>query len=67
MTPQTDLFEFESDEGTQELTDAERDVWENIENGPHGPREYARKTNRSPGTIGNLLSRAWEKKGGKQR
>jgi DNA-binding CsgD family transcriptional regulator len=45
------------------LTPAERDVWNSVETGPHGPREYARMTDRSPGTVGNLLRRARAKMG----
>lgn len=45
------------------LTEAEREVWDAVEFGPYGPREYARKTDRSPGTVGNLLARARAKIG----
>lgn len=45
------------------LTEAERDVYENVHRGPYGPREYARRTDRSPGTVGNLLRRARAKLG----
>jgi len=40
------------------LTDAEREVYEAVEHGDYGPREFARDTGRSPGTVGNLLARA---------
>jgi DNA-binding CsgD family transcriptional regulator len=43
------------------LTDAEADVIEACEHGAYGVREYARETDRSPGTIGNLLRRARDK------
>jgi DNA-binding CsgD family transcriptional regulator len=46
-----------------DLTPAERDVYENVHRGPYGPREYARRTDRSPGTVGNLLRRARTKLG----
>lgn len=45
----------------EELTPAERDVFEAVDEGPYGAREYARETNRSPGTISNLLRRARDK------
>jgi DNA-binding CsgD family transcriptional regulator len=45
------------------LTEAERDAYESVERGPHGVREYARQTERSPGTVGNLLRRARAKLG----
>jgi DNA-directed RNA polymerase specialized sigma24 family protein len=45
------------------LTEAERDAYEAVERGEHGVREYARKTDRRPGTVGNLLQRAREKIG----
>ena len=45
------------------LTEAERDVWNSVETGEYGPREYARMTGRSPGTVGNLLARARAKMG----
>jgi DNA-binding CsgD family transcriptional regulator len=40
------------------LTPAECDVWNFVQCGPHGPRENARISGRSPGTVGNLLRRA---------
>lgn len=45
------------------LTDAERRVWVKTQRYNLGPREIARRTNRSPGTVGNLLRRAREKLG----
>ncbi|MDQ2073502.1 sigma-70 region 4 domain-containing protein [Haloarcula sp. H-GB4] len=59
MSPQSSLFDYEPD--LSQLTDAEREVYEAVGMGQHGPREYARKTGRSPGTVGNLLRRAREK------
>ena len=44
-----------------DLTQAEREVYEAVERGGRGAREYARETGRSPGTISNLLRRAREK------
>ena len=58
---QLSLKDFE--ESSEQLTDAERECWQAIEKGPYGPREWARKTDRSPGTISNLLRRARAKKG----
>ena len=57
---QTQLGDFETT-GLSDLTDGERDVYEAVENGEYGPREYARETERSPGTISNLLRRARRK------
>ncbi|WP_146417605.1 helix-turn-helix transcriptional regulator [Haloarcula hispanica] len=59
MSPQSSLFDYEPD--LSPLTDAEREVYEAVGMGQYGPREYARKTGRSPGTVGNLLGRAREK------
>lgn len=56
---QSSLFDYEPD--LSELTDAERDVYEAVGMGQYGPREYARETDRSPGTVGNLLRRARQK------
>ncbi|MGB9931120.1 MULTISPECIES: helix-turn-helix transcriptional regulator [Haloarcula] len=61
MSPQSSLFDFEPD--LSPLTDAEREVYEAVGMGQYGPREYARETGRSPGTVGNLLRRAREKIG----
>jgi len=61
---QKSLASFESHQsgsGLSDLTDAERDVFEAIEKGEYGPREYADETGRSPGTVGNLLRRARDK------
>ena len=43
------------------LTPAELDAYLTCQLGDVGPREYARHTDRSPGTVGNLLGRAREK------
>ncbi|KAA9410727.1 sigma-70 family RNA polymerase sigma factor [Haloarcula hispanica] len=61
MSPQSSLFDFEPD--LSPLTNAEREVYEAVGMGQYGPREYARETGRSPGTVGNLLRRAREKIG----
>ncbi|WP_335999372.1 RNA polymerase sigma factor [Halorientalis halophila] len=63
---QPTLFEFERpepglqrwDEDLDTLTDAEREVFQAVELGAYGAREYARHTDRSPGTVSNLLRRA---------
>jgi DNA-binding CsgD family transcriptional regulator len=49
--------------GTSVLTPAERECFEAIERGEYGVREYARRTGRAPGTVGNLLARARSKVG----
>jgi DNA-directed RNA polymerase specialized sigma24 family protein len=59
---QTSLFHFEDD--LTELTDAEREVYEAVEQDGFGVREFGRKTGRKPGTVGNLLARARGKVGG---
>jgi DNA-directed RNA polymerase specialized sigma24 family protein len=56
VTFQSSLFHYEED--LSALSDAEREVYEAIEQDGYGMREYARKTGRSPGTVGNLLRRA---------
>lgn len=56
MTYQAFLHEYEAD--LSALTPAERDVYESVEQDGMGVREVARKTGRSPGTVGNLLARA---------
>lgn len=64
---QVTLHEFEDvgdvdPVGLDELTEAERDVYETIVVDKQlGPRALARKTDRSPGTISNLLRRARNK------
>jgi DNA-directed RNA polymerase specialized sigma24 family protein len=62
VTYQSSLFHYEED--LSRLTDTEREVYEAIEQDGYGVREYARKTGRAPGTVGNLLRRAREKAGG---
>jgi len=44
-----------------ELTAAEREVYEAVEEDGYGVREYGRRTGRQPGTVGNLLARARDK------
>lgn len=62
MTFQSSLDEFGRDQS--ELSDSECEVYEAVEQDGFGVREYARKTGRSPGTVGNLLRRARQKVGG---
>ena len=62
VTFQSSLFEFEED--LELLTDAEKEVYEAVEQDGYGMREYARKTGRSARTVGNLLRRARRKLGG---
>ena len=62
MTFQSSLFHYEED--LSPLSDAEQEVYEAIEQDGFGVREYARKTGRAPGTVGNLLRRARRKTGG---
>jgi DNA-directed RNA polymerase specialized sigma24 family protein len=64
VTYQSSLFHYETD--LAGLSDAEREVYEAIEQDGYGVREYARKTGRSPGTVGNLLRRARRKKAGSE-
>ena len=45
------------------LTDAERDAYEAVRRDGAGVREFARETERAPGTVGNLLARADAKLG----
>lgn len=52
--------------GLPNLTPAERSAYVAIERGEFGVREYARETNRAPGTVGNLLARARAKMGGSE-
>jgi hypothetical protein len=49
------------------LTPAELDAYLTCGLGDVGVREYARETDRRPGTVGNLLARAREKTGGDRR
>ncbi|WP_135667224.1 RNA polymerase sigma factor [Halorhabdus rudnickae] len=62
---QTTLSHYEED--LSALTSAEQDAYEAVEIEGYGVREYARKTGRKPGTVGNLLSRARRKIGGGER
>jgi len=62
VTYQSSLFEYETD--LSSLSDAEREVYEAVVQDGYGNREYARKTGRSAGTVGNLLRRARKKLGG---
>jgi len=61
MSPQASLFDYEREIDLSVLTEAERDAYQAVESGEYGEREYARKTGRSPGTVGNLLRRARDK------
>jgi DNA-directed RNA polymerase specialized sigma24 family protein len=45
------------------LTEAEREAYEAVRIDGQGPRPFARETDRSPGTVGNLLARAERKLG----
>jgi len=36
-------------------------VYQAVEHGEYGVREFARRTDRQPGTVGNLLARARER------
>ncbi|WP_254272189.1 sigma-70 region 4 domain-containing protein [Haloarcula marina] len=56
---QAQLRDFEPD--LSPLTEAEREVYEAVELGGFGVREYGRHTGRKPGTVGNLLGRARSK------
>jgi DNA-binding CsgD family transcriptional regulator len=56
---QATLGEFALD--LSALTPAERDAYNAVRRGEYGPREFARQTDRSPGTVSNLLARAEQK------
>lgn len=61
-----DWLQVQSDGQTisgEGLTSAELDSYLSCELGNCGVREYARKTDRAPGTIGNLLRSARDKEG----
>ncbi|DAC85256.1 sigma factor-like helix-turn-helix DNA-binding protein [Natrinema versiforme] len=64
------LSDFESadagvdEDDLEQLTEAEREVYESTVLGEYGVREYGRETDRRPGTVGNLLARARETLGG---
>ena len=53
---QASLVDFGPD--LSPLTDAEREAYVACRENDVGVREFARRTDRRPGTIGNLLSRA---------
>ncbi|CAI50756.1 HTH domain protein [Natronomonas pharaonis DSM 2160] len=58
---QLSLTDFDSDgcdDGLTELTEAEREAYVAVEQDGVGVREFARETERRPGTVGNLLRRA---------
>jgi len=58
---QTSLRAFEPDLSV--LTEAEREAYRAVRIDGTGPRPFARETDRSPGTVGNLLARAEDKLG----
>jgi len=60
---QTTVSDFKTGEpDLSKLTPAEREAFETVElQADVGPREFADKTDRSPGTVSNLLRRAWNK------
>jgi len=51
----------------EELTPAEADAFLTVDLADVGVREYARMTDRAPGTVGNLLRRARDTVGGAER
>ena len=53
---QATLVDFGPD--LSELTEAEREAYVACRENGVGVREFARRTERGPGTIGNLLARA---------
>jgi DNA-directed RNA polymerase specialized sigma24 family protein len=57
---QATLHDFEAGD-LSTLTTAEREVFVAVERSGRGVREYARQTDRSPGTVSNLLRRARSK------
>ena len=59
MVPQSQLRDYEPD--LSKLSEAERDAFEAVYERGIGPREYARQTDRSYGTVSNLLMRARSK------
>lgn len=62
MTYQSSLSHYEED--LSGLSEAQREVYQAVEQDGYGVREYARKTGRAPGTVGNLLRRARREVGG---
>jgi DNA-directed RNA polymerase specialized sigma24 family protein len=65
LTRQRGLGEFGSGTGLDlsDLTDAERAAYVAVRLNEVGMREHARATDRSAGTVGNLLQRAEQKIG----
>lgn len=62
MSAQSTLGDFATGEDRFScLTEAEREAYEKVEEGHWGGREFARHTDRSPGTLSNLLRRARQK------
>ena len=59
VAAQASLSDYQPDLSV--LSEAEREVYRAVEWGHYGPREYARRTGRAPGTVGNLLARARQK------
>ncbi|MFP8952421.1 RNA polymerase subunit sigma-24 [Natrialbaceae archaeon A-arb3/5] len=59
MSEQATLVDFERD--LSQLTEAEREAYVACREHEIGVREFARRTERRPGTIGNLLGRAESK------
>ncbi|DAC85283.1 sigma-70 family RNA polymerase sigma factor [Haloterrigena jeotgali icosahedral virus 1] len=60
---EVDLEAVDEDD-LERLTEAEREVVEATKLGDYGVREYGRKTERRPGTMGNLLATARERLAG---
>jgi len=60
---QAELHDYERDDepDLSKLSPAEREAWEAVVDGDLGGREFARLTDRSWGTVSNLLMRAREK------
>ena len=56
---QASLVDFGPD--LSPLTDAEREAYVACRENDVGVREFARRTDRRPGTIGNLLARAMDR------
>ncbi|MFC7131663.1 MULTISPECIES: SWIM zinc finger family protein [Salinibaculum] len=59
-------FNHDRDTDTSGLTAAELDAYLTCELANVGVRDYARNTDRAPGTVGNLLARARDKVGGQR-
>lgn len=58
VTPQLNISDYTDEVDLSPLSEAEREVYQAVEESGYGVREYARKTDRQPGTVGNLLRRA---------